>query len=416
MAKAAKLHEIAIDQLIPYERNAKTHGPEQIEKLKASIREFGFVSPVLIDEQRRIIAGHGRVLAAKELGLKKIPAVYVEGLSEVQRRAYILADNRLSELGGWDPELVNLELGELRDEDFDIDLTGFDFDPDEGESSDWFETRDKWDDSRQEGNDEYNEFLDKFEQPKTTDDCYTPENIYEVIASYVERKYGKGRKDFVRPFYPGGDYQAYKYAPGSVVVDNPPFSILSQIVDFYVERQQPFFLFAPALSLLGLTNRESVTAICCHAKITYENGACVPTGFLTNLGPEGIAATADPELYAEIDEANDINEKAMRKSLPKYSFPVEVITAAQLGYLSKYGQALQIKRSSSLYIRELDAMKEAGKEIYGAGLLLSDSAAAERAAAERAAAERAAAERAAATVWPLSDREREIVKQLGANE
>lgn len=100
MAKAAKLHEIAIDKLVPYERNAKTHSPEQVAKIAASIREFGFVSPVLIDEQNRIIAGHGRVLAAKELGLKKIPAVYVEGLSEAQRRAYILADNRLTEVRG----------------------------------------------------------------------------------------------------------------------------------------------------------------------------------------------------------------------------------------------------------------------------------------------------------------------------
>lgn len=125
MAKAAKLHEIAIDKLVPYERNAKTHSPEQVAKIAASIREFGFVSPVLIDEQNRIIAGHGRVLAAKELGLKKIPAVYVEGLSEAQRRAYILADNRLTELGGWDMDIVKAELQELRDEDFDVDLTGF---------------------------------------------------------------------------------------------------------------------------------------------------------------------------------------------------------------------------------------------------------------------------------------------------
>ena len=125
MAKAAKLHEIAIDQLIPYDKNAKTHSPEQVEKLAASIREFGFVSPILIDEQNQIIAGHGRVLAAKALGMKKIPAVNVEGLTEAQRRAYIIADNRLTELGGWDMETVRAELEELQADGFDTEITGF---------------------------------------------------------------------------------------------------------------------------------------------------------------------------------------------------------------------------------------------------------------------------------------------------
>jgi len=100
MAKTTAMVEVAVDSLTPYERNAKQHPAEQIEKLKASIEEFGFLSPCLIDRQGNIIAGHGRVEAAKALGMKTVPAVYVEGLTDTQRRAYILADNRLTEMGG----------------------------------------------------------------------------------------------------------------------------------------------------------------------------------------------------------------------------------------------------------------------------------------------------------------------------
>ena len=125
MAKTAKMAEVPVSKLQPYERNAKKHGPEQIEKLKASIEEFGFLTPCLIDKENNIIAGHGRVMAAKELGMRAVPCVYIEGLTEAQRRAYILADNRLGELGEWDMELVYSELFQLNDQDFKVELTGF---------------------------------------------------------------------------------------------------------------------------------------------------------------------------------------------------------------------------------------------------------------------------------------------------
>lgn len=125
MAKTTEMVEVTLSLLKPYERNAKNHPAEQIEKIKKSILEFGFISPCLIDEQKRIIAGHGRVEAAKQLGFETVPCVYVEGLSEEQRRAYIIADNRLTELGGWDMDLVFEELEELEDMGFDIELTGF---------------------------------------------------------------------------------------------------------------------------------------------------------------------------------------------------------------------------------------------------------------------------------------------------
>lgn len=125
MGKIAKVQEVTLSELKPYEKNAKIHGSGQIEKLKASIEEFGFLTPCLIDEEYNLIAGHGRVMAAKELGMESVPCVFVEGLSEAQRRAYILADNRLGELGEWDMDLVSNELKWLSENEFDIDLTGF---------------------------------------------------------------------------------------------------------------------------------------------------------------------------------------------------------------------------------------------------------------------------------------------------
>lgn len=133
MAKIAEVQEVAVSSLVPYERNAKKHGEDQIEKLKASIQEFGFLTPCLIDRDYNIIAGHGRVLAAQELGIEKVPCVFVEGLTDEQRRAYILVDNKIGELAGWDFELLEGELGDITDIDmssfgFELDSTHMDFD------------------------------------------------------------------------------------------------------------------------------------------------------------------------------------------------------------------------------------------------------------------------------------------------
>lgn len=122
MAKIAEVQEVARSVLVPYARNAKIHSDEQVQMIANSIREFGFISPCLIDRDYNIIAGHGRVMAAEFLGLETVPCVFVEGLTEDQRRAYILTDNRLTELGGWDYELRDMEL-----ENIDIDMTAFGF-------------------------------------------------------------------------------------------------------------------------------------------------------------------------------------------------------------------------------------------------------------------------------------------------
>lgn len=128
MAKIADVQEVSLEKLRPYERNAKIHDENQVEKIAESIKEFGFISPCLIDEENNIIAGHGRVMAAKKLGLETVPCVYIEGLTEAQRRVYILADNKLTEMGGWDKELISSELEGISSLGFDIGLTGFSID------------------------------------------------------------------------------------------------------------------------------------------------------------------------------------------------------------------------------------------------------------------------------------------------
>ncbi len=119
------LPTIRIDELVPYANNAKIHGPDQIEQLRRSLRQFGFVSPVLIDEDRNLIAGHGRVEAARAEGMTEVPYVTVSDLTEAQRRAYIIADNRLTEAGVWDAGRLKLEMQELQALKFDTELTGF---------------------------------------------------------------------------------------------------------------------------------------------------------------------------------------------------------------------------------------------------------------------------------------------------
>jgi len=126
MKLTERFEKVNIDRLVPYARNARTHSKEQILGLRSSLREFGFVNPVIVDKDLNIIAGHGRIMAAKEEGLTEIPCVFVEHLTEAQKRAYILADNRLALSAGWDEEMLALEFADLKDLGFDLGLTGFD--------------------------------------------------------------------------------------------------------------------------------------------------------------------------------------------------------------------------------------------------------------------------------------------------
>lgn len=126
MKTTTEMQLVAIQKLVPYINNARTHSPEQIKKLRSSLREFGFINPVIIDRDYGVIAGHGRILAAKEEGIKEVPCVFADHLTEAQKKAYIIADNRMAMDAGWDEELLRVEIEALQGMDFDPLLTGFD--------------------------------------------------------------------------------------------------------------------------------------------------------------------------------------------------------------------------------------------------------------------------------------------------
>lgn len=134
MKTTTEMQLVPIEKLVPYVNNARTHSPEQVNKLRASLREFGFINPVIIDRDFGVIAGHGRILAAKEENIKEVPCVFADHLTEAQKKAYIIADNRMAMDAGWDEELLRVEIEVLQAEAFDLSLTGFD----EKELSDLF--------------------------------------------------------------------------------------------------------------------------------------------------------------------------------------------------------------------------------------------------------------------------------------
>lgn len=257
---------------------------------------------------------------------------------------------------------------------------------------------------------EYKQFVEKFKPKKTTDDCYTPDNVYEAVADWVANEYSLDRVNFIRPFYPGGDYERERYPEGCVVVDNPPFSILSKIVSFYMAHGVKFFLFAPILTIFGVTKDLGVCAVLVAADITYENGAIVSTSFVTNLEPETAARTS-PALYNAVKKANDENA-GPKPSLPKYKYPDHVMMSTNMADLSKQGIEFKVGRGEAFFVRELDSQKPQKKALFGGGYLLSDNAKDRyKAAREKAAREKAAAMKKAIE-WTLSDRERGIIADL----
>ena len=256
----------------------------------------------------------------------------------------------------------------------------------------------------------YQAFVDKFKPRKTTDDCYTPAAVFDAIAGWVAKEYKLDRSRFLRPFKPGGDYQKEEYPTGCAVVDNPPFSILAEIITWYADRNIPFFLFGPALTIFSARNVD-VSYICVGADITYQNGANVITSFVTNL--DTCRCRTAPDLYRLIEEAKNKSAGGKEKHY-SYAFPDCVVTAAILNRWSKWGIEYRLAKDQCVRISALDSMKDAGKAIYGGGFLLSEDAAKVRAETERRAILAAAGGGVATrTAWPLSERERRAALRLG---
>lgn len=250
--------------------------------------------------------------------------------------------------------------------------------------------------------------MEKFKPKLTTDDCYTPDNVYQCVKDWAVRRYGLEGREVLRPFYPGGDYRNAAYPEGCVVIDNPPFSILSEICRFYNERDIPYFLFAPTLTLFSVASGEC-NYLPIGVTVTYANGAEVNTSFVTNMGCSKLEVV--PELYQLVKAANDEGHGRTDGDRANYIYPPEVLTSAVIR-LARCGQSLCVAAEDMTFVRALDAQKKEQKTIFGNGFLLSETAAKEYAAAKRAADEYAAT-KWLTVKWELSERERRLVRELG---
>ena len=261
---------------------------------------------------------------------------------------------------------------------------------------------------------DYEAFVGKFETARTTDDCQTPAEVYGVVAEYAKAECPRigAAKRILRPFWPGADYTSLIYEEGDAVVDNPPFSILTQIVRFYSGRDIPFFLFAQGLTLFSVAAGEA-QYVCTNASITYENGAKVLTSFVTNALPGGVKIRTAPGLKRRIEAAHRVKAKFQA---PKYIYPAGTFTLQDIRRMEAADAVVDITRAE--FVRGLDSQKKVGKAIYGGGFLIAESEVRKMAEAER----RAKGARAAAPdyepepppiEWELSERERAIINRLG---
>ncbi len=256
---------------------------------------------------------------------------------------------------------------------------------------------------------DYEGFVEKFKPKKTTDDCYTPEWLYNLVVDYIDKcVHPLAGLNIVRPFYPGGDYERVDYKPDDVVIDNPPFSIISAIVNFYLSRGVRFWLWAPGLTLGGLVKDKPCAAVVTRASITYANGAIVNTGFVTNLYPGDPRIVVAGTLDRLLSEGE--NGASNGKMLPRYELPDGVVSSALLQRIAAAGIDLRVEGSECRFTRGLDSQKAAGKDLFGGGWLLSREAAAREAAAREAAAMEAAGGR---TIhWLLSEQEKAVMDSL----
>lgn len=260
----------------------------------------------------------------------------------------------------------------------------------------------------------YDEFVEKFKPKLTTDDCYTPEPIYEAIRDWACQEYSIDPETIVRPFWPGANYQAADYPAGCVVLDNPPFSIFCKICEWYLDRGIKFFLFAPTLTALAGKNVcMRMNHIICSTDIVYANGAKVKTSFVTNLGDGETICQTEPKLDAAIREAVKAMKTDQTASLPVYDYPPNILTAAMMQKYSHYGVSIKISRNECARINALDSQRENRKAIFGHGLLLSSQATKLHTAAQKAA-EIAAQNKPIEKAWPLSYREKAIIAELDA--
>ena len=267
---------------------------------------------------------------------------------------------------------------------------------------------------------DYESFIAKFaDNPKTTDDCYTPPDIYDAVVKWLGTKIDLTGKQILRPFYPGGDYVMAEYPEDGIVIDNPPFSLFTKIVQFYCSRNVPFFLFGPGMTIGSCFSW--CTAIIISDQIRFSNGAMVKCNFASNLFGDTVAYSC-PELSNMLKNCPSQNQKA---NLPKYRYPDELCSVTDLYTIAKGDYDFIIHRDECQIVRDLNHHP---KGLFGDHLLLSSGKAAAKVAAKVAAkaaakiaakaAAKAAAEAVAKAALPisLSDKEKRIISRLANHD
>ena len=351
MENSKQIVQMPLKGIKPYDRNPRLNDGA-VDAVAESIAEFGFRNPIIVDGDGVIICGHTRWKAAKALGMKEVPVIVADDLTEEQVRAYRIADNSTGALADWDYELLHEEMETL--DDLDWERFGFELSEDGEVDFTDLESRMTEKDSAQLA------FEDKFKPKHTTDDCFTPPAVYEAVKRWVFEHFGIPEDtEVVRPFYPGGDYQRFAYPKGCLVLDNPPFSIQSEIVKWYKEKGIRFFLFSQ--SLTGFQQLAHCNVILCGTNITYENGASIATAFQTDLGEDRVLVSS--ELYDILTEV----QPSEAKDLGAYEWPGNVISGAMLSKFPKYGISMSFK-----HVRTCKLIGTTRQSIFGGGALVSD--------------------------------------------
>lgn len=386
------------------EDNPRTIKDRQMKRLVKSIQDFPEMTqlrPIVVDENNVILGGNMRYRAMQQLGYTETEVVKVSGLTDEQKREFIIKDN--VPFGDWDwDELANSW--------------------DSKELSDWGLAPEEWVEKQR----DYDEFVEKFEPKKTTDDCYTPPAVMEAVTNWAKKAFSISDSTRVmRPFYPDGDYQAEDYSGDCCVIDNPPFSILSEIVRWYTSHNVKYFLFAPCMTTAATAPDCLKTLVLSFSAITYENGAMVRTSFITNMDSPDVAIRIDRELNDAIENA----QESLPADIAAYDRPANCMTVMDFQRFAYCGDSLVVKSDQIHFIKNIDAMKKLGKDLYGGGMLVADSIA-ELAKAEKIKADQVRVKRAEAAIieaekakankvktpLELSPAELEIVEKLNGRK
>lgn len=246
---------------------------------------------------------------------------------------------------------------------------------------------------------DYESFIAKFsDKPKTTDECWTPQDVYDSVVRYVGTVVDLTGKQILRPFYPGGDYEQAEYPEDGIVIDNPPFSIFSKICKFYTDNNVPFFLFAPGLTVGSIF--KYCTAVIVSGQMRFTNGATVNVNFASNLYGDTVILTA-PALSRMLEACPSQDQKAR---LPKYGYPAELVSVSDMQTICRRGIDFAIRRGECVLVGNLDNHpKKCG--LFGEHILTTTAIGTAKEAAKE----------AAKDIIPiqLSEREKRIVSNIG---